>query len=123
VGRSGGPKKNSPTALVPHVHTSGDHWRQSELSGSTQARSEQALPRWERCARPCLVHRKRIVSSCQQIRGFIRLMGLQPGEHSIAILLSQPLVPEGAALVVLFLGITRRLLRCHSWIARCDWPK
>jgi len=36
--------------------------------------------------------------------------------------MDQPLVPEGAGLVVLFLGITRRLLLCHSWIACCDWP-
>jgi len=40
----------------------------------------------------------------------------------MAILLRQPHVPEGAVLVVLFFGITRRLLRCHSWIACCDWP-
>jgi len=61
------------TAVFPHVHTSGDHRRQSELRGLTQARSEQALRRWARCAGSCIVHRRRIVSSCQQIRGWIRL--------------------------------------------------
>jgi len=43
MGRSGGPNKNSPKAVFRHGHTSGDHRRQSELRGLTQARSEQAL--------------------------------------------------------------------------------
>ena len=73
VGRSGEPNKNSPTAAFSHVHTSGDHRRQSQWRGLTQARSEQALQRWARCARPRPEHRRRIVSSCQQLQSFTRL--------------------------------------------------
>jgi len=49
------------------------------------------------------------------------LIDWQSREHSIAFRFCQPLVPEGTALLVPFFCISRRLLRCHSWIACCAW--
>ena len=108
---------------LPPVVTRGVHMREhgrraAFIWSPGAAHGIVSTPTWAENAVPGVVDRGGWCQRCSQARwhGWRKLADELDREKT------QQLCQSNANEVFLFLRITRRLLRCHSWIARCDWP-